>query len=267
MATFTTRLGLTKPELIDNFEETDLGSNFDMLDQAVGAELVFDSENYFEQYFEGKRILETGTSNHLILAPSSGAWQKQTIPIVSATGDITAPYTGQLIYNTTDAFIYRYTGSAWVAFASGGDTSKLHEARYYNDAAQSLADATVVTLQFPDIQYSSADVTASGTGNSVFTLNRAGVWRISANVRIVSATGTNGERLISIRELTNASATLASSRDTSQTIPVTLNCSTTKRFAVNSQVDIVAFQQSTAARNTEPVFPKMIHIALTWLRP
>lgn len=38
---------------------------------------------------------------------------QSSIPVVSATSDITAPFTGQLIFNTTDSKLYRYTGSTW----------------------------------------------------------------------------------------------------------------------------------------------------------
>jgi hypothetical protein len=39
-----------------------------------------------------------------------------SIPVVSATSDITSPFTGQIIFNTTTGILHRYTGSAWVAF-------------------------------------------------------------------------------------------------------------------------------------------------------
>lgn len=39
-----------------------------------------------------------------------------SIPVVSSTADITTPYAGQIIFNTTDSMLYRYTGSAWVTY-------------------------------------------------------------------------------------------------------------------------------------------------------
>jgi hypothetical protein len=39
-----------------------------------------------------------------------------SIPVVSSTSDITTPYAGQIIFNTTDSMLYRYTGSAWVTY-------------------------------------------------------------------------------------------------------------------------------------------------------
>lgn len=39
-----------------------------------------------------------------------------SIPIVTATSDITSPYTNQIIYNSTSGTLHRYTGSTWVLF-------------------------------------------------------------------------------------------------------------------------------------------------------
>lgn len=39
-----------------------------------------------------------------------------SIPVVSSTADITTPYAGQIIFNTTDSMLYRYTGATWVTY-------------------------------------------------------------------------------------------------------------------------------------------------------
>lgn len=39
-----------------------------------------------------------------------------SIPVVASTSDITTPYAGQIIFNTTDSMLYRYNGSAWVTY-------------------------------------------------------------------------------------------------------------------------------------------------------
>jgi hypothetical protein len=39
-----------------------------------------------------------------------------SIPVVSSTADITAPFTNQVIYNSAIPGLQRYTGSAWVLF-------------------------------------------------------------------------------------------------------------------------------------------------------
>lgn len=45
---------------------------------------------------------------------------QSSIAVVTATSDITLPFTGMLIFNTTDNTMYRYTGSVWVPFSGSG---------------------------------------------------------------------------------------------------------------------------------------------------
>lgn len=45
---------------------------------------------------------------------------QSSIAVVTATTDITLPFTGMLIFNTTDNTMYRYTGSVWVPFSGSG---------------------------------------------------------------------------------------------------------------------------------------------------
>lgn len=52
-------------------------------------------------------------------APTAQKLNESSIPVVSSTVDISAPFTGQIIFNTTDTRMYRYTGSAWVVFTGG----------------------------------------------------------------------------------------------------------------------------------------------------
>jgi hypothetical protein len=47
-----------------------------------------------------------------------------SIPVVSSTADITTPYAGQIIFNTTDSMLYRYTGSAWTTYDGSLKASK-----------------------------------------------------------------------------------------------------------------------------------------------
>lgn len=41
---------------------------------------------------------------------------RSSIPIVSSTSDITSPFTGQLVFNTTGNTLHRYTGSTWTLY-------------------------------------------------------------------------------------------------------------------------------------------------------
>lgn len=62
---------------------------------------------------------ETDTHNLLLhngSSPASAGWEHQSIPVVSSTANIVAPYTGQLVFQTSDSMLYRYSGSAWVYY-------------------------------------------------------------------------------------------------------------------------------------------------------
>jgi len=75
-----------------------------------------------------------------------------SIPVVSATSDITTPFTGQLVYNTTTGCLHRYTGSAWVLY--DGNTQWA-----FKTATESVTSST--TLQNDD--HISFSVASSGT--------------------------------------------------------------------------------------------------------
>lgn len=105
---------------------------------------------------------------------------------VSALADITAPATGQLALLTTDSMIYRYTGSAWLAVrhtAAGGGF-----ARYTRTTAQSIPNLTVTKIALTTAVTTHADVSPNGAFD-VFTLNRAGVWRIGASLGLQGGSG------------------------------------------------------------------------------
>lgn len=51
--------------------------------------------------------------------PTATKWNETSIPVVSSTADISAPYTGQIVFNTTNKKAYRYSGSAWVVLVGG----------------------------------------------------------------------------------------------------------------------------------------------------
>lgn len=121
MATTTTRLGLRKPAGADQVNvTTDLDNNYDLLDNAAGA-LICTSSTRPSAPFSGQFIHESDTHNNLTSnasAPASGSWRHATVPVVSALAQVVAPYTNQLVVLSTDGFIYRYTGTGWVAYSS-----------------------------------------------------------------------------------------------------------------------------------------------------
>ncbi|MGH3834197.1 MAG: hypothetical protein ACRDSF_00615 [Pseudonocardiaceae bacterium] len=191
---------------------------------------------------------------------------ESSIPVVSSTSDITTPFTGQIIFSTADNLLYRYDGSAWVGFCATGGTSSAtrHEARYDQTSVQSIANVTEVRLQFHTATYTTNDVTASGTNNNSFLLNRAGVWSITSHLRLV--VGTSGDRALWVN--TGTSLAAANRLVTSSVITTfaVLHVSTMSRLAAGTSVEIGYYQDSGAARNTDVSFGAN-HVSLTWLRP
>lgn len=71
--------------------------------------------------FAGLAIKESDTHNLLIhngSTPASAGWEHVSLPVVSSTANIVAPYTDQVVVQSSDHLLYRYTGSTWSAVAS-----------------------------------------------------------------------------------------------------------------------------------------------------
>lgn len=197
-----------------------------------------------------------------------------SIPVVSSTADIIAPFEGQWVFNTTDNMLYRYSGIAWVgALATGPGTdtdATLHEARYEQRASgQSVATSNDTKMKFEAIGNACDDVTASGTNNTDFLLNRGGLWRISCGVRYLTNAG-GGERHIFLQ---SGTVFLTAARFVMQSIvnvgsaPVSVACSTEIRFPPGTTIICGLWQNSGGSITVDTGFGSINHIALTWLRP
>ena len=187
--------------------------------------------------------------------------------VVSSTASVTNPFTGQIIYDTADDLLYKYIGGVWVAFAATGTT--LHETRYEQTTLQSVPNATDTKLQFNTSVTTSSDVTVSGTGNTDYLLNRAGLWSVTASVRYVA--GTTGERHIFLSTGT-VIGTLANrfagqSSGTPGTVPISLSVSADIRVAASTSIFAGTYQSNGGSLNTDVGFGHSSHIAISWLRP
>lgn len=194
----------------------------------------------------------------------------KAVPVVAATSEVLTPYTGQLIFSTTDNMVYRYDGSAWVAcLATGGATAATrHEVRYEATNGQSVATATDAKLQFPTAVTTSNDVTVSGTNNTDFLLNRAGVWLITASIRYLA--GTVGERHLGLATGTTVgtlNARFAVQSTFPSSAPGSVAIATVKAFAAGTSIFAATWQNNGTALSLETAFGSTNHISLTWLRP
>lgn len=113
---------------------------------------------------------------------------ESSLPVVSATSDIGAPFTGQIIFNTTDIRLYRYTGSAWVVF-TGGPTWSLTR-----DTAQSMANSVWTTMNWTIERVDTGNM--HPVNGDTVVINQAGLYAISAKASYASnATGQRACRL------------------------------------------------------------------------
>lgn len=215
-----------------------------------------------------------GTRHYVLTADTAfttGMKWAPPIQVVTSTGSITSPYTNQVILETTDLVLYRYTGSVWEAFlALGGTTAATrHEARYEKTTSQTINSSTDTKVSFPTAATTSDDVTPSGTGNTDFAINRGGVWRVSATLRLAG----NGADDVTLFASTGTVIGTLTNRFVMQAVSIegttapSLSISTDIRLTAGSSVFIGAYQNSGVGVGTDTIFGKTNHIALTWMRP
>jgi hypothetical protein len=197
-----------------------------------------------------------------------GAWRVPSIPVCSSLADITAafgsPYLGQAAFSTGDNLLYRWDGSAWVgAVATGGaGTATRHEARYEIRTAQSFPSGDN-RIAFPFAVYTTSDVTP--TSNNIFTLNRAGLWHISAST-YHNTPGVNHFTYLGIVNGASIGVRYANAQHYNATGHGAMNVSTVQRFTVGAQVSAIFWHDvTTGAIGLNTAMPN--NITLTWLRP
>jgi hypothetical protein len=106
MATNTTRLGLIKPDYVDDVDIADINSNMDDIDSAVGA-TICTSTTRPGSPFTGQLIFETNTDKFLVWTGS--VWE-ESVGGAEALNDLT----DVTITGSTADRVLRYNGSAWV---------------------------------------------------------------------------------------------------------------------------------------------------------
>lgn len=226
--------------------------------------------DHIERVVRDERAELDDTTASVLMRIATHRHTPSGIEVVASTGTATNVYTGKVILNTTDFLLYRYTGSAWEAFLALGGTSAAtrHEVRYEQTTIQSITNATDTKIQFHTASLTSDDVTASGTNNQDFLLNRGGLWRISAGLRLVA--GTTGERHIFLGTGTvvgTLANRIAGNTVPGSTLAISLSVSTEYRVTASTSVFAGVFQSNGGSLNTDVGFGHTAHIALTWLRP
>jgi hypothetical protein len=112
-----------------------------------------------------------------------------SIPVVSSTADITTPFTGQIVFNTTDTRLYRYTGSAWRKF-SGGPVWSLER-----NTTQSIPNNAYTDVVWNGERTDTDGVHAASSTDVVITQD--GLYTISPSATFVNnATGVRAIQLL-----------------------------------------------------------------------
>ena len=294
----TTRLGLTKDSTGEQYDVGRVNANTQKIDDNIGA-IICTSSTRPSTPYAGMHIFETDTGFSLVwradlsawaiprtgmyaagARPTTGLYEGYTIyrtdkdfhetydgalwrvigtQTVAALADITNPKTGQLALLTTDNFLYRWSGSTWIAVLNlftGGSF-----ARYYQNAAHSIPTTTNTAFRFQVAQTAHADVTPSGTGNSIFTLNRGGRWTINATGVIDSNTSF---RAVEINDSTFATRYAGDSKSATATSS-THHVSLSRSFSAGSTISLSGYQTGGAV-NTLPV-SELLSISFKWDGP
>lgn len=184
------------------------------------------------------------------------------IAVVPNTGVVDSPAADDVVFDLSDGLIKRYTGTVWSSLGYYGKVASSGHARYASSTAQTIPNATVTKAQFGSATTTTADVTASGAGNVTFTLNRTGVWRITANVVFESGTGYRALAISNDALSTRYAQQSATVSTTSQS----LNVSVERVLTSGSAVCVTLYHETGSALDTLAV-EGLVHVTFTWLRP
>lgn len=122
--------------------------------------------------------------------PSATKWNETSIPVVATTADISAPYTGQLVFATSDGRVWRYTGSAWAVFTNGPTWA------IYRAAAQTISNNTWTFVNFDSEDTDTGNMHSTSVNTFAVTINQPGLYAISGKGGFVAnATGQRAVRL------------------------------------------------------------------------
>jgi hypothetical protein len=286
MATSTTRVGLVRPEAGDTaLARVDFSSNMDKIDTAIGAQVVTSSTRPSSTY-SGKPIWETNTQAEVV--HDGSAWRYASTPVAASTSTITATHTGQLAVQTNDNTVSVYSGSAWryvsapiaasatsitrvhtglLAVQTGDTTLKIHNgtsfvapvnqatcelATFVHTGTQSVANNSDVYVNFNGTAEATSTYISQTTvaSASLFTINKAGVYSITAQV--VFASSTTGKREVHIVNGANANVRWGTNTVDCSGNPLgTPNCAALVRLAVNDTIKIMCSQNSGGALDLE----------------
>lgn len=219
--TFTSKLGLRKPDRLNQYLVSQFNANADLIDANVGS-VICTSVTRPAIPWEGQTIYETDTRRVMVYSsgswrhPAAGkvsctsstrpaspytgmeiwqtdknlglmwngtAWIAEQYCLVGALADIPAPFTGQVAQLATDNVEYWWSGSTWSAVRLAAPNPNLQMRLNVN---QAVSAATDTKISFDTIINAGPNI-SYGSGN--FTFARAGVYLGQLSLRHNTASG------------------------------------------------------------------------------
>lgn len=195
------------------------------------------------------------------------AWRVQGVAVCSSTADrdsaITSPYNGQIVITTDVGGIWRRIAGAWVDTLGDG-----RHARYTTALSQVInisagGSGTAIPFASGVAEDTHTDVTLS---TDTFTLNRAGLWRITGSCRQASsADGT--VKILYVMRVSDSAILVAQTVAQGAIATTDLNISLEKRFSAGVQLKLFAFSSAASSVDTTAAQFQRTAISLTWVRP
>lgn len=193
--------------------------------------------------------------------PTATKWNETSIPVVSSTSDISAPYTGQLVFSTADNRIWRYTGSAWAVFTNGPVWA------IYRATAQTIANNTWTYVNFDSEDTDTGNMHSTSVNTFAVTINQPGLYLISGKGCFApNATGQRAVRLTKNGNVVRSTSVIfnnvgASNVASAPTPTYPVQC------ALNDVLAMQVWQQSGGNLDTSAASDgDMPGFAGTWLR-
>lgn len=141
------------------------------------------------------------------------------------------------------------------------------DAQYTAATAQSLGNLADTMIAFGTTNRATSLLTQSAvTPGHRFTINRSGLWSVSATVRVAIGSGA-GERYMQVRT-TAGDVIVAQGQPvpSSAGAPSTLSVDRTRYIAAGTILEVTVWQASGATLNTDIGNPGWVRINLAWLR-
>jgi hypothetical protein len=201
------------------------------------------------------------------------AWRVQGLQAVASLANITNPMTGQMAWLTTDGILYKWSGAAWQGVLPIGTVATAahqHDAFYrQSGTAQVITAGADWRVRFDTGDRVTSDVTtATVSGGTEFTINRAGRWRVEASVRF-GVGANNTERYAAIGHSVATSVRYAEQNGISNTpaaaLPIAHSMSKTFPLNAGDKLCVFVYHNDVVSVSMTNTALHSNSISLTWL--